>query len=83
MHTKLTLRLEKDLIEQAKAYAHARGTSLSRLVATYFKSLEKQQSDEEELTPLVKELVGVLATDQSPESLMEEYRRHLDQKYRE
>ncbi len=82
MQTKLTLRLEKDLIERIKAYARTRGTSLSRLVAVYFKSLEEQQSDEGELTPVVKELRGVIATSQSAEELVEKYRWHLDQKYR-
>lgn len=82
MQTKLTLRLEKSLIQRAKTYAGTRGTSLSRLVAVYFKSLEEQQSEEGELTPVVKELRGVIATSQSAEELVEKYRRHLDQKYR-
>ncbi len=82
MQTKLTLRLDKSLIQRAKTYAGTRGTSLSRLVAAYFKSLEEQQSDEGEFTPLVKELRGVITTGQSAEDLVERYRRHLDQKYR-
>ena len=82
MQTKLTLRLEKSLIQLAKTYARTRGTSLSRLVAVYFKSLEEQQSDEGELTPLVKELRGIITTGQSAEELVEKYRRRLDQKYR-
>ena len=82
MQTKLTLRLEKSLIQRAKTYAGTRGTSLSRLVAVYFKSLEEQQSDEGELTPLVKELRGIITTGQSAEELVEKYRRRLDQKYR-
>ena len=51
-------------------------------MAVYFKSLEEQQSEEGELTPVVKELRGVIATSQSAEELVEKYRRHLDQKYR-
>ncbi len=82
MQTKLTLRLEKGLIQRAKAYAGTRGTSLSRLVTAYFKSLEEQQSDEGDFTPLVKELRGVINTSQPAEDLVERYRRHLDQKYR-
>ena len=81
MQTKLTLRLEADLIARAKAYAHTRSTSLSRLVATYFKSLERQHLDEGEVNPLVKELLGAASSDQSPESLIEEYHRYLNKKY--
>jgi len=35
--TKLTLRLDEDVIERAKAYAAARGTSLSVLAENYFR----------------------------------------------
>ncbi|MGH8605739.1 MAG: DUF6364 family protein [Gammaproteobacteria bacterium] len=34
--TKLTLRLDKELIEAAKRYAEISGNSLSQLVADYF-----------------------------------------------
>lgn len=36
MVTKLTLRIDETLIEQAKGEARRRGTSVSRLVADYF-----------------------------------------------
>ena len=36
MHTKLTLRIEEQLIEQAKSYATHTGKSVSQLVAEYF-----------------------------------------------
>lgn len=37
MKTKLTLRLEGEVIERAKAYATRRGTSVSGLVEDYFR----------------------------------------------
>lgn len=37
MKTKLTLRLDEDVIGRAKAYAAARGTSLSALAENYFR----------------------------------------------
>lgn len=37
MKTKLTLRLDEDVIDRAKAYAAARGTSVSGLVEDYFR----------------------------------------------
>ena len=36
MQTKLTLRLEEQLIERAKAHAKKRGKSVSQMVADYF-----------------------------------------------
>ncbi|MFL0684016.1 MAG: DUF6364 family protein [Algoriphagus aquaeductus] len=39
MNTKLTLTIEKDVIEQAKEYAAKQGQSLSSLVENYFKLL--------------------------------------------
>lgn len=39
MSTKLTLRLDAVLIEQAKTYAHEQDRSLSQLVADYFAHL--------------------------------------------
>jgi hypothetical protein len=39
MNTKLTLTIEKDVIEQAKEYAGKQGQSLSSLVENYFKLL--------------------------------------------
>jgi len=36
MQTKLTLRLEETLIEQAKQEAKKRGLSLSKIVSEYF-----------------------------------------------
>lgn len=39
MNTKLTLTIEKAVIEQAKKYAKEQGRSLSDLVENYFKAL--------------------------------------------
>ena len=39
MQTKLTLRIDEELIEQAKAVASANGTSLSRMVEAWFARL--------------------------------------------
>ena len=59
MDTKLTLTIEKDLIEQAKIYAKSKGRSLSDIVENYFKLLVKQTDDkDQELTPIVKSLQG-------------------------
>ncbi|KPQ18879.1 MAG: toxin-antitoxin system antidote component [Algoriphagus marincola HL-49] len=55
MNTKLTLTLEKDVIEKAKEYAAQQGQSLSSLVENYFKLLvleKKEDSVKKERKPL-------------------------------
>jgi len=39
MKTKLTLRLDETIIEEAKEYASKKGVSLSSLVADYFAAI--------------------------------------------
>jgi hypothetical protein len=61
MDTKLTLKLDKHVIERAKLYARHRGTSLSRVVEGYFLGLTRDEdSAARELTGIVAELAGVL-----------------------
>lgn len=60
MDTKLTIKLDSDVIARAKRYAHHRKTSLSRLIESYLDSLTKNESDDIEITPLVKSLSGVI-----------------------
>lgn len=43
MSKKLTLRLSEDVIERAKKYAKARGTSVSQLVEQYFVALTDEE----------------------------------------
>ena len=64
MNTKLTLSLEKEVIEQAKIYAKGTGRSLSEMVENYFKSLvekSKSKNNKEEyddIHPSIKKLIG-------------------------
>lgn len=85
METKLTLRLNKDVIEKAKIYASTQKRSLSNLIESYLKSLvEKEQNlpDQEiEISPFVKSLrTGV----QLPTELEDRkiYRDYLEEKYK-
>ena len=77
MQTKLTLRLEETLINQAKTYAKQQGKSLSQVVSDYFQLL-KNDTNETDLPPLTKSLVGVL---ESKDVDMDDYRKHLEDKY--
>lgn len=65
MNTKLTLTLEKKIIEQAKRYASNKGRSLSEMVENYFKYITNSNSEDEkeQLSPRIKKLRGVLKVD--------------------
>ena len=56
MNTKLTLTLEKEIIEEAKKYASKKGRSLSEMVGNYSKYIiepNTQSATSEELSPRV------------------------------
>ncbi len=57
MDTKLTLKLNREIIERAKKYASDKEMSLSRIVEVYLQSLttDKKETDFE-ITPFVKSL---------------------------
>jgi len=61
MDKKLTLSLNHKVIEQAKIYAKRNGTSLSKMIESYFQSITNSEQDETEIeiTPLVESLCGV------------------------
>lgn len=61
MQTKLTLRLEEDLIAGAKAFAKRSGRSVSQIVAEYFALLDAELTDRDEVTtPIVASIRGSL-----------------------
>ncbi len=79
-HEKLTLRMEKALIEKAKRHARERGTSVSKMVAGFFESLERP--DDEERGPITHRLRGSLKPpDNRPPSDEGDYLRHLEEKH--
>jgi formiminotetrahydrofolate cyclodeaminase len=59
MVTKLTLTVEKEVIERAKSYAKSNGRSLSELVENYLESIT-QDLDENELSPKLQKIVGAV-----------------------
>jgi len=75
MDTKLTLKLDGDIIEQAKTYARTKNTSLSKLIESYL-ALLIEPKDNQGVTPLVKSLSGVINI---PKSV--DYKKHLLDKY--
>ncbi len=59
MSTKLTLTVEKNVIEKAKSYAKNTGRSLSELVENYFISLTSEKSTEK-ISPKLKKVIGAV-----------------------
>ena len=57
MTTKLTLTVEKEVIDRAKSYAKKTGRSLSELVENYLESITEEK-DVTELSPKLKKLLG-------------------------
>jgi predicted DNA binding CopG/RHH family protein len=57
MDTKLTLRLNQEIIERAKHYASEKKLSLSRLIENYLNSLTSEKNNSEiEISDFVKSL---------------------------
>lgn len=65
MNTKLTLTIEKEIIEDAKEYAKEKGQSLSDLVENYFKLITKENREikPKQLSPRIQRLRGILKVD--------------------
>jgi len=84
MNTKLTLRLDEDLIRRAKRYSDASGKSLSKLVSDHFALIETTRDAEDgTLPPKVRSLLGALAPLPGVSSVKErDYCRHLEEKHR-
>ena len=60
MQAKLTLKMDKDIIDSMKCYAANNNKSLSRLVEDFFKASIKETKDMISISPLVKELTGII-----------------------
>lgn len=80
MHTKLTLRLDDELIRRAKSFAKKTGKPISRIVADYFALLKERptQKGTPSLTPLVRSLKGILRGTRLEQK---DYKRYLEKKH--
>lgn len=82
MDTKLTLKLNQEVIEKAKKYAADKKLSLSRLVEFYLQSLTSESKfDDFEISPFVK---SISTGTSIPEDLdyKKKYSEHLIEKYK-
>lgn len=82
MNTKLTLTIEKDVIEQAKNYAKENNRSLSDLIENYLKTIIEKEPKEagKKLNPIVESLKGSF---KMPEKMdyKKELKNRLEEKY--
>jgi len=79
MQTKLTLRLEDHLIEQAKSYAAQAGKSVSQIVADYFKILTAEKTRQATpSSPITDSLRGLLRESNLDEK---DFKKYLEEKH--
>jgi hypothetical protein len=85
MDTKLTIKLDKFVIERAKEYSLSKKRSLSKLIEAYLKSLvnnnDSDDNDEITISPFVKSISSGVNL---PADLdyKKEYSNHLVDKYK-
>ncbi len=82
MSTKLTLTVEKHVIEKAKIYARKTGRSLSEIIETYLESLTSDISHESNsISPKLRAIIGSVKL---PKDFDEEKARrsHLENKHK-
>ncbi len=60
MNTKLTLNIDKNIINKAKSYALTQHISLSKLIEEYLKSLSSNTREEFFAAPITKELSSII-----------------------
>lgn len=65
MSSKLTLTIQKEIIETAKEYAKEKGLSLSEMVESYFKLVTENRkiNTKKQLSPKVRKLRGIIKTE--------------------
>ena len=78
MNTKLTLNLDKGIIDEAKSYAKNHQVSLSKLIENYLNSLTRETKKQPSVSSLVDSLTGIIPNDYVEKK---DYRNYIDKKY--
>jgi hypothetical protein len=86
MDEKLTLKLNKFVIEKAKKYAASHKQSLSRIIESYLQSLTEQEETEKEksdiqISPFVKSMSSGVHIPAEP-VYKADYANYLTEKYK-
>jgi hypothetical protein len=74
--TKLTIRLPRTILENAKRYARLQNTTLTKLIGEYLRHIPESAKALEN-APTVRRLSGTL----SHKVTTADYKKHLDAKY--
>lgn len=78
MNTKLTLRMDEELVKKAKAEARRRGKSVSRMTAEFIESLDRRYAPKADLPPITSSLLGVI---KGRRLSKRDYKRYLKDKH--
>ena len=81
MDKKLTLSLNREVIERAKRYAKQNNISLSRLIENYLQAISENKTEDVKITPLVKSLSGVVELPENFDA-RDDYTNYLLKKYK-
>lgn len=73
--TKLTVRVPRDLLENIKRYATQNNTTITNLIEAYLRSIPAQEPLDN--APIVLRLTGTM----SPVVSIQDYKKHLEEKY--
>ncbi len=78
MNAKLTLNLDKEIINEAKIYAKSNSVNLSKLIENYLNSLTKKSKEKSSVSALVESLTEIIPNDYDER---DGYRNYIDKKY--
>ena len=81
MNAKLTLSLDRDIIEQAKEFSRSHHKSLSKLIEGYLRQVTRSDDAAKQVTPLVAKLSGVIDARKMGDH-KSDYADYLADKYR-
>jgi hypothetical protein len=81
MNAKLTLSLDKRVIEQAKKYAKKKNISLSKLIEAYLNKASFDEKEQPDISPLVRSLSGVIKLPKDFNH-KKQYAQFLSEKYK-
>ena len=74
--TKLTIRLPRKLLENAKRYARQQNTTLTQMISEYLYHIPTP-IDVLENAPIIRKLSGTLSKNVS----VADYKKHIEEKY--
>ena len=80
MTTKLTLSVEKRVVQKAKRFARTQKKSLSEIVTNYLDYISNQAIDASDIDPEVLQASGDISPDRIPDTKEARF-RYLSEKY--